>query len=95
MGLEPEDEDLRQRADGGDQPGHSKHDPDNEVKSYENIIKHVSMTTVFHNLESRHSEVKAAVAHLVLLVLALRAEFVIMLVYKFFHNLLRSGLSCH
>ena len=53
------------------------------------------MKTVFHKLKSRHPEIKVAVAHLVLLVLALRAEFVIMLVYKFFHNLLRSGLSCH
>ena len=59
------------------------------------IIKSVSMKTVFHKLKSRHPEIKVAVAHLVLLVLALRAEFVIMLVYKFFHNLLRSGLSCH
>ena len=38
MGLEPEDEDLRQRADGGDQPGQRKHHPGNEVKSYENMI---------------------------------------------------------
>ena len=36
VGLQPEDEDLRQRADGGDQPGHSKHHPGDEVKSYEN-----------------------------------------------------------
>ena len=71
VGLEPEDEDLRQRADGGDQPGQRKHDPGHEVKSYENIIKHVSMNTVFHKSKSRHPEVKAAVAHLVLLVLAL------------------------
>ena len=41
MGLQPEDEDLRQRADGRDQPSQRKHDPGNEVKSYENIIKHV------------------------------------------------------
>ena len=33
VGLEPEDEDLRQRADGGDQPGQRKHDPGNDVKS--------------------------------------------------------------
>ena len=86
MGLEPEDEDLRQRADGGDQPGQRKHDPGNEVKSYENIIKHVSMKTVLHNLKSRHPEVKEVGAHLVLLVLALgaggRSKCVIMFNYE-------------
>ena len=34
VGLEPEDEDLRQRADGSDQPGQRKHHPGNEVKNY-------------------------------------------------------------
>ena len=34
VGLEPEDEDLRQRADGSDQPGQRKHDPADEVKNY-------------------------------------------------------------
>ena len=42
------------------------------------------MKTVFHNSKSRHPEVKAAVAHLVLLVLALGAEFGIKFVYESF-----------
>ena len=42
------------------------------------------MKTVFHKSKSRHPEIKVAVAHLVLLVLALRAEFVTMFVYKSF-----------
>ena len=51
VGLEPEDEDLRQRADGGDQPGQQKHHPGREVKSYKNVIKHISMKTIFHILK--------------------------------------------
>ena len=68
VGLEPEDEDLRQRADGGDQPGHSKHHPGNEVKSYWRIHIHENC---FPQLKKRHPEVKEVGAHLVLLVLAL------------------------
>ena len=90
MGLEPEDEDLRQRADGGDQPGQRKHHPGREGKSYKNVKKHVFMKTVFHNLKSRHPEIKTAVAHLVLLVLALRAQrstkFVNMVIYVYYQN---------
>ena len=51
------------------------------------------MKTIFHNTKSPHPEVKAAVLHLVLLVLALGAEFVNHSSCSFinlFHNLLLS-----
>ena len=49
--LEREDEELRQRADGGHQPGQRKHDPGDEVKSYENIIN-MSPSKLFSTIQN-------------------------------------------